>query len=413
MNFNNRKNGNGINLVALAAVMSLGLSAGAAFAQPQLTVVETSAFVLVEPGDIIDYGDVLAGESESRQYILTNSGNQNLTIQSVVLLGQQSFDWQAFPIAVQLPRLLQPGQSMNIGVDFAPAVFHNPPSSAAIVQIDSSAPDAPLQFQVRGTVLDEPLVSALSIEIDGAVVPHNGVANLGEVLVGQTYEIEMIANSIGQIPLTLLGIQLAGANSADFQVLNGGNTQVAVGNSHTLRLAYTPSAAGQAAAIARILNNSAIAQYTINLSATVLDDCNANGIADEDDIADGTSFDCDTDGTPDECETDGDGDGVADDCDQCDGDDDTLDSDGDGTPDCLEIVLDGDNQNGNENENDNGGNNNNDNNDDNQNDNNVDDVIVPSGGLCGAGANMSAMAWAAALCGLGMGRRMQTRRHRR
>ncbi len=48
-----------------------------------------------------------------------------------------------------------------------------------------------------------------------------------------------------------------------------------------------------------------------------LPDCNNNGIGDGQDIADGTSEDCNANGVPDECEADTDGDGVIDDCDNC------------------------------------------------------------------------------------------------
>ncbi len=44
-------------------------------------------------------------------------------------------------------------------------------------------------------------------------------------------------------------------------------------------------------------------------------DCNANGIPDDQDIAEGTSQDCNGNDTPDECESDCDGNAVPDDCD--------------------------------------------------------------------------------------------------
>ncbi len=56
-------------------------------------------------------------------------------------------------------------------------------------------------------------------------------------------------------------------------------------------------------------------------------DCNGNGVADGDDIAGGTSMDCDEDAIPDECEPDCDLDGVIDDCDS------EADIDGNGVPD--------------------------------------------------------------------------------
>ncbi|MFK7960957.1 MAG: hypothetical protein AB8G96_10575, partial [Phycisphaerales bacterium] len=79
-------------------------------------------------------------------------------------------------------------------------------------------------------------------------------------------------------------------------------------------------------------------------------DCNNNGIADDADIAAGTSEDCNGDGVPDECQTliDSDGDGTPDCADGCPNDPNKsepgdcgcgtpdTDSDGDGTPDCLD-----------------------------------------------------------------------------
>jgi hypothetical protein len=69
-------------------------------------------------------------------------------------------------------------------------------------------------------------------------------------------------------------------------------------------------------------------------------DCNGNAIPDECDIADGTSSDCDGNGQPDECQSnDCNGNGVPDNCDIADGT--SEDCDGDGTPDECEPDSDG------------------------------------------------------------------------
>ena len=46
-------------------------------------------------------------------------------------------------------------------------------------------------------------------------------------------------------------------------------------------------------------------------------DCNNNGVPDDEEIANGSSDDCNLNGSPDECESDQDGDGIIDDCDGC------------------------------------------------------------------------------------------------
>jgi|GEM_PF-3430002 len=71
----------------------------------------------------------------------------------------------------------------------------------------------------------------------------------------------------------------------------------------------------------------------INAQAAV-GDCNENGIADDVDIATGTSQDCSGNGTPDECESDCNGNGLADSCDIFSGS--SLDCSSNGIPDECE-----------------------------------------------------------------------------
>jgi hypothetical protein len=65
-------------------------------------------------------------------------------------------------------------------------------------------------------------------------------------------------------------------------------------------------------------------------------DCNDNGLADSCDIANQSSEDCNANSVPDECEGDTDGDGVIDDCDPCPFDD-PDDVDGDGVCDSDDV----------------------------------------------------------------------------
>jgi len=64
-------------------------------------------------------------------------------------------------------------------------------------------------------------------------------------------------------------------------------------------------------------------------------DCNANGIGDVCDLADGMSFDCNLNDIPDECESDCNTNGIPDECDIADGT--SIDKDGNGIPDECEV----------------------------------------------------------------------------
>ncbi|MCH8149684.1 MAG: hypothetical protein IH987_17135, partial [Planctomycetes bacterium] len=78
-----------------------------------------------------------------------------------------------------------------------------------------------------------------------------------------------------------------------------------------------------------ISKNTTVPTFTSN-------DCNDNGVPDDEDISNGTSEDCTGNLVPDECEGDDDGDGIWNPCDICNLGDDTLDGDEDGVPDACD-----------------------------------------------------------------------------
>jgi len=396
------------------AIAVLLCTAASAVAQPALLVQQIDPFETVNAGDNKNFGQVVQGEQASKQFILFNNGDQNMTVQSVTALGAFNFEWDAVAIGgATLPRVLPPGSQMNISVTFAPPAFRTPPTSAVILSIDTNAPDAPFQFQVSGTILEEPLTSAMQLEIDGLTVPNNGTFDLGDLLVGETVDIEMFADSFGALNLTLFGIQMEGDDAADFTVIDAGNTQVPPGQSEDLLIELTPSTVGQLTATARINNDSLQNPYRVTFTATVHDDCNGNNVFDSDDIADGFSEDCNADGVPDECEADSDNDLIIDGCDVCPGQDDLIDDDADGTPDCLQQQDDDSGNNGNDDDDDDNDDNDDGNdNDDGDDDQDDDDDLTPPlpAAPCGMGTNMVGMAMIAGFASCGMRRRQRTTR---
>ncbi len=393
-------------VTALAALLC---TAAAAVAQPAIFVQQVNPFEAILDGDNVNFGQVVQGELESRQYIIFNGDSTSMTIENLTLNGAFFQDWEVAPLGgVTLPHVLPAGAQFNIVVTFAPPTFHNPPTSTMLLSIGADTDPLPFEFQVSGTVLEQALTSAMQLEINGQTVPNNSSFDLGDLLVGETVDIEMFADSIGALNLTLFGIQMEGDDAADFTVIDAGNTQVPPGQSEDLLIELTPSTVGQLTATARINNDSLQNPYRVTFTATVHDDCNGNDVFDADDIADGFSEDCNADGVPDECEADSDNDLIIDGCDVCPGQDDLIDDDANGTPDCLQQQDDnGDN----DNNDDDDDNDNDDDNDDGDDDRDDDDLTPPlPPAPCGMGTNMVGMAMIAGFASCGMRRRKRTTR---
>ncbi len=98
---------------------------------------------------------------------------------------------------------------------------------------------------------------------------------------------------------------------------------------------YVPALSPDGTVLMYIKDDGAARElYVKTLGSSI--DCNANSVIDSNDIADGTSSDCNTNGVPDECEQDFDGDGEIDDCDS------DIDNDGVGNePDVCDYTPPG------------------------------------------------------------------------
>lgn len=159
---------------------------------------------------------------------------------------------------------------------------------------------------------------ALQVEVNSVIVPHNGVANVGNSAVGEKLDVTVRLRNTGDATLNVSSVTLSGQNAAEFATsllsANLGPDMTAIGT-----LSFTPATTGIRQATMLLSNNGGQNPFVILLAGTGrLDpaiDCNENNVPDADDLAAGTSEDCDADGTPDECQLDTDGDGVIDACD--------------------------------------------------------------------------------------------------
>ncbi|OQZ00994.1 MAG: hypothetical protein B6D36_14490 [Planctomycetes bacterium UTPLA1] len=335
-------------------------------------------------GTTVQFGNVNLGQSASRTLAITNSGDANLTIGQITLAGPGAADY-GFTL---LQSTIAPGSTGNLAVSFLPSAAG---VRQAVMTIPNNDPDqANFSFILSGSGV-QPAAPVMEVRVNNVVVPHNNTVDLGDVEIGDSATASLIVKNVGNATLNVSNINFGGAAAGEYSTALA-SANLSPGAQVTASVTVAPLAAGNRDAELRLFNNSSQSLFVVRFTTNgvqpqqPITDCNSNGIDDAQDLADGTSEDCNTNGVPDECEVDSDNDGVIDDCDVCAGEDDNLDTDGDGTPNCLDqdpvdpdvggnpLPPDEDNN-------------------DNRN------------GFCGAGSAMPMMAGMLGLCGAGLGRR--------
>ena len=384
----------------------------------------------IEDSDTVLFPTTPVGEVSNKTLTILSGGPGDLEIGAISIQGPAVDDYDFSLVGSPI---VPSGQSRSVAISFNPTA---PGQRVVVMTIPSNDATQPeLSFILSGGATASPV---MVVRINNTPMASNGSFDFGEAAAGGLVTRPIEIQNTGNAALNVTAIAFSGVGAASFSTDLAPGT-IAPGGVLSGVMSFSPSTAGAHAAVLQIANNAGA--WSIDAQGTGLVDCNGNGVPDAQDIADGTSQDCDANAVPDECETDTDGDGAIDACDECPDDAGKqlagncgcgvpdLDSDDDGIADCEDDnVNDNENENGNENENAN--NNDNDNDNDNANNNmndndnenvnangndNGDGDIVPNpldvpgcgNGACGMGAGMMMPLM---LIGLGV---MRPRRRRR
>lgn len=326
--------------------------------QPDIRLVaQTNPPEEVESDGVFVFGSANQDTSIHRNFRIANEGAGTLLFTNnphVTIFGTNPDD---FFVNVQPSQsTLEPGEETEINIGFQPTAFG---IRTATILISSNDPDeGAFAFTVMGSGLatttsapvGEPEIRVFQVTpayVFGKVeVQDGGLSEVPDVEVGDDAFVFYFIENHGDSDLVLSGDVVIDQGATDFSILSqttgfpipAGNP---AGNAADFRIRFSPSDTGTQTATIYINSNApgAAGQFAFTLrgrGSETIEDCNGNGEADEDDIADGVSADCDANDLPDECDADSDGDGVPDACDLCDGQDDLSDADGDGTIDCLD-----------------------------------------------------------------------------
>ncbi|MBT7789142.1 MAG: choice-of-anchor D domain-containing protein, partial [Calditrichaeota bacterium] len=161
-------------------------------------VLEVVAPIITFNTELLDFDQVNVGERSGQSLIITNVGNQNLSILNIVVEGDY------FYLQFDEELALMPDESVEICVNFAP---ESPGEFEGELIVFSSDPDHEITIvTLLGTGVGEP-----SISVDPENLDFDGVS------LGESSNLSLNISNIGNLPLTVSDIVVEGFFTTDFE----------------------------------------------------------------------------------------------------------------------------------------------------------------------------------------------------
>jgi len=212
--------------------------------------------VTMTPTSLTFPGRTVGTTSPSQSVTLTNSGNADLTISGISIMGTNATDFTKTSTCPITPSTLAASASCSISVTFTPSAAG---SRAASVSITDDTSGSPHSVALSGT----------GIPPSPAVMLNPASLTFGSQNVGSTSssQASVLTNS-GTVPLTISSIGVTGANAGDYAQTNNCPASVAVNASCTISVTFAPSASGTRTASVSIADSASGSPHTVGLSGT-------------------------------------------------------------------------------------------------------------------------------------------------
>lgn len=195
-------------------------------------------------------GQLVATISSAQSVTLTNTGGAAFNISSITLSGAQTSD---FRLSTTCGSTLAAGANCGVTATFTPTANG---TRTANLLFNDSVVGTPQSVTLTGTGRGGAAVlSSATLSM---------TASVGLTSAAQTV---LLTNS-GTYPLPILGANISGANTGEFQVSSTCPASVAAGASCTLSVTFTPTASGARTATLNISDDSVSSPQTVALNGT-------------------------------------------------------------------------------------------------------------------------------------------------
>lgn len=204
---------------------------------------------LTDGSGVVDLGSSVAGIAVNAELTITNEGGATLNLGEITLDGTDDVD---FAVGSPGASSLAPGASTTLTVTCTPGIYG---VVNAAIHIANDSPGDLNPFDIALTCIGLPPISVTqgaNSLTDGSGIP----VNIGITAVGTSVSKVFTITNGGSDPLVLGEIILDGADAADFSVGAPGATTLNSGESTTLTVTFTPSAATEESAAIQIGNSA-------------------------------------------------------------------------------------------------------------------------------------------------------------
>jgi len=181
---------------------------------------------------------------------LTNTGNASLTSTKVQLGGANAAD---FAQTNNCPTTLTAGANCTINVTFTP--LKGGPRSAYVNVSGGGASNSPQRTTLSGTGL----APAITFSPEFLNFPAQQIN-------GTSAQQSITVTNIGQAPLAISSISLAGANPNDYSLTQSCGTSLAAGSTCTYVVTFTPTAAWARTAAVMMTDNAQGSPHVVGLA---------------------------------------------------------------------------------------------------------------------------------------------------
>lgn len=234
-------------------------------------------------GDNTNFGSVFTGSTVTKTFVIHSTGAAALTVSGISFSGTHAGDFTLVG-APTFPLTIASGSSQSITVRFAPLAAGS--KSATIRIANKDIDESIYDFALTGNSVDSPEINVQGNRVnitDGDATPGTiNNTDFGSTTIGTSVNKTFVIQNKGFSALSVSGIAFTGAHSGEFTLVSAPSfpLSVAVADSYTVTVRFSPTAAGTRSATLTINSNDAdeaAYDFGIQGNGTALPEINVKG----------------------------------------------------------------------------------------------------------------------------------------